>query len=118
MSTASWQISGAYGAFSAAYPVVTLNTGTPVTFNTSGFHQTVYSNATGTKATANLILPTGTASTLAGQLLRYVSEGAITTLTVSGSGNVLVGSPVTGLSGNGSVAWQAISTSGTYIRIQ
>lgn len=91
----------------------TSNTTSSVTFNTNGLAETVYDNSASTIASLTINLPS---STVAGQICRYVTKATTTVVTVNGT--VSIGAAITTLAANSSVAWQAVSTSGTFIRIQ
>lgn len=91
---------------------MTSNTTATATFNSAGNDETIY-DTSGTLITAlTIALPS---TTRVGQILRYLSNRTVTTTTVTGT--VLVGaSPV--ISANTSIAYQAVDTSGSFIRIQ
>lgn len=117
--TGSAGAGGATGAAGAAgptgpsnMPVMTLNTTSTITFNTAGNNETIYNTSGSLLATGTITLPT---TTVAGQILRYVSKTGITLVTVTGT--VSVGATVTSLAGTVSVAWQAVNTTGTFVRL-
>lgn len=93
--------------------VTTSNTTATATFNTAGRSETIYDNSASTIASLAINLP---ATTVAGQILRYVTKGVATIVTVSGT--VSIGAAVTTLAANASIAYQAVDTAGTFIRIQ
>lgn len=86
-------------------------TGT-ITFNSNSRCETIYNSNAATIANATITLPTTNAQ---GQIIRYVTKGAITSVTISGS--VDIGAAVTTLAANSSIAYQSISTNGHWIRI-
>jgi hypothetical protein len=51
-----------------------------------------------------------------GQILRYVSNPSVATVTISGT--VSIGTAVTSLSAKQIIAYQAINTTGSFIRIE
>lgn len=93
-------------------PTMTANTTSSIGFNSSGLNETVYNTSASLLATATITLPSASAS---GQIIRYTSNGAIGTLTVTGT--VDVGSALTALAANTVVAWQATGTNGHWVRI-
>lgn len=105
-----------YGLFSSVIvnPSVTMtsNTTATATFNSAGNDETIYDTSSTLLTALTIALPS---TTRVGQILRYLSNRTVTTTTVTGT--VLVGaSPV--LSANTSIAYQAVNTSGSFIRIQ
>lgn len=94
--------------------VMTANATSNVVFNTAGYSETVYNTSASPIVTLFPVLP---ATTSVGQILRYVSAGAVTTVSLTG-GTVDIGSALTTLSANGSVAYQADSAAGHFVRIQ
>lgn len=93
--------------------LTTLDTTSPATFNTTGQHETIYDNSGSVVANLTINLP---ATSVTGQILRYVSKAGATIVTVTGT--VSIGTALTTLAANSSVAWQAVNTTGTFIRIQ
>lgn len=92
--------------------VMTSNTTATATFNTATNDETIYDTSTTLISALTIALPS---TTRVGQILRYVSNRTVTTTTVTGT--VLVGAtPV--LAANSSIAYQAVNTSGSFIRIQ
>ena len=75
--------------------------------------ETLYLTSVTTITSQAVIRPT---TTRKGQILRLVSKSAVTTLTISGGATVSGSNPTTLLAG-GSIAWQAIDTTGDYIRL-
>jgi len=105
----------AYVPFSASgAPTATNNNTATATFNTTGTNQTIYNTGGTTLATLTLTLP---ATTLVGQVVRYTTLPAVTSVTVTG-GTVLIGAAVTSLSANQTIAYQAVNTTGSFVRIQ
>lgn len=96
-----------------SYVVMTNDNATTVTFNANSNDQTIYDTSGTLVASQTIVLPT---STRVGQTVRYVSARPATSVTVTGT--VSVGSALTALAANASVAWQAVDASGTFIRIQ
>jgi len=92
--------------------LMTANTTGTITFNTSLKAEAIYNTSSSTIASATITLP---ATSTPGQPLRYVGDGPITTVTMSGT--VDDGSTLTTLAAHTSVAWQC-TTSGHWIRIQ
>ena len=92
--------------------VMTANTTATVAFNTAGNSEHVYNTSASTIASLAITLST---SAVAGQVNRYSTHGVCTSVAVTGT--VSVGSAVTALTADQSVAWQAI-TSTTWVRIQ
>ncbi len=92
---------------------MTSNTTGTVTFNTADHNQTIYNTSGTTISSATITLPT---ASRAGQVLRYVTAGAITSVTISGT--VDAGASLTTLAANSIVAWQAETTAGHWIRIE
>lgn len=93
--------------------VITQDTTSPATFNTNGQNETIYDDSGSVITNLTINLP---ATTVSGQELRYVSKAGATIVTVSGT--VTVGTAITTLAANASVAWQAVDGAGTFIRIQ
>lgn len=93
--------------------VMTLDNGSTVTFNNNSTDETIYDTTASTTATLTINLPT---TSRPGQIVRYVTARVATVVTLGG-GSVIVGSAVTTLAANASVAWQSTS-SGAFIRIQ
>lgn len=87
-------------------------TGT-ITFNNSSNNETIYDTSASTIASATITLPT---TSTAGQIVRYVTAGIVTSVTMAG-GTVDVGAAITTLAANSSVAWQC-DTNGHWLRIQ
>ena len=92
---------------------MTANTTGTITFNSNSHNETIYNTSGSTISSATITLPSTTA---AGQVCRYVTGGAVTSVTVSGT--VDIGAAVTTLAANSTVAWQADATSGHFVRIQ
>lgn len=101
----------AWSAFGAS--LMTANTTGTAAFNNYGNSETIYNTSAATLGTLALSLPSVTA---VGQICRYVSKGAVTTLTLTGT--VVIGAALTSLAANGSVAYQAVDLVGTFIRLQ
>jgi hypothetical protein len=91
---------------------MTSNTTATATFNTSKNDETIYDTSSSLITALTIALPSTTRS---GQILRYISNRTVTTTTVTGT--VVVGASPT-LAANSSVAWQAVNTSGSFVRIQ
>jgi hypothetical protein len=104
------------GLFSSATvnPSVTMtsNTTATATFNTSNNDETIYDTSTTLLTALTIALPS---TTRVGQILRYVSNRTVTTTTVTGT--VAVGASPT-LAQNTAIAYQAINTTGSFLRIQ
>lgn len=100
------------GAVAGLY-TMSLVTSSPATFNSVGRNETIYDTSGSVLSNLTIVLPT---STVAGQILRYVSKAGATLVTVTGT--VSIGAAVTTLAANASVAWQAVDGSGMFIRIQ
>lgn len=92
--------------------LVTLNNTATASFNVLGVSETICNTSGTTISAVTLTLPSTSAI---GQIVRYVSKSAVTTLTVSGT--VTVGATITSLTTNQTIAYQAINTTGSYIRI-
>jgi hypothetical protein len=90
------------------------NAVTNVTFNSSGQWQTVYECSGPPQAAVTINLPT---TTTVGQVLRYVTKAQATAATTTG-GTLDAGATVTTLSANSSVAFEADSATGHFVRIQ
>ena len=103
-----------HGDISTATNLVTMtaNRTATVTFNTSGHSESVYNTSASTITSLTLNLPT---ATVTGQILRYTTAGAATTVTVNGT--VSVGTALTTMTANSTVAWQAVNYSGAWTRI-
>lgn len=95
------------------FVTMTQNNTATATFNTTSNNETIYDTSSTLAASLTINLP---GTSVAGQILRYVSNRVVTTVTVNGT--VSVGAALTTLAANSSVAWQAIDASGTFIRIQ
>lgn len=93
--------------------ITTSNSTATATFNAIGRHETIYDASPSTIASLTINLPT---VTIVGQIVRYVTKAIATTVTVTGT--VSIGAALTTLAANGSVAWQAVDTGGTFIRLQ
>ncbi len=93
--------------------LTTQDTTSPATFNTNAQNETIYDDSGSVLANLTINLP---ATTIAGQILRYVNKAGATLVTVNGT--VSIGAAVTTLAANASVAWQAVDGAGTFIRIQ
>jgi hypothetical protein len=91
---------------------MTSNTTATATFNTSKNDETIYDTSTTLITALTIALPS---TTRVGQTLRYVSNRTVTTTTVTGT--VTVGASPT-LAQNTAIAYQAINTTGSFIRIQ
>jgi hypothetical protein len=102
-----------YGHGSAVMGIMTANTTGTITFNALGQTETIYNTSSSTIASATITLPINTG--FAGQTVRYVTAGAVTSVTMSG-GSVVIGAAPTSLVANGSVAWQAV-TYNTWLRL-
>lgn len=92
---------------------MTANSTATVSFNSAGRSETVYNPNPATLPSLTITLPPASAP---GQIVRYATAGAVTSVTVSGT--VGIGAPLTTLPANGSVAWQAINSSGEWVRLQ
>lgn len=100
----------------AGTPSVTNDNTTTVTFATDGTNQTRYDTTSSLATAITIALPAGAATSTVGQILRYVSNRAVTTVTVTGT--VAAGPALTSFAAAGVAAWQAADTAGTWIRIQ
>lgn len=94
--------------------VMTANTTSNIVWNTAGYSETIYNTSGSTIVTAFPVLPS---TTTIGEVLAYVSAGVITTVSVTG-GTIDIGSAVTTLAANGSIAYQADNTTGHFIRLR
>lgn len=94
-------------------PKMTANTTSTATFNTVGYSETIYDSSGSTITSLTITLP---ATTVAGEICRYVTAAVATTVTVNGT--VAIGAAVTSLAANSSIAYQAADNAGTFIRIQ
>lgn len=92
--------------------VMTANTTATATFNTSGFSETIYNTSATTLGTLAITLST---SAVPGMINRYATHGICSVVTVTGT--VSIGSAVTALTADSTVAWQALTAS-TWARIQ
>lgn len=95
-----------------AQAVMTANTTSTITFNNSGNSETIYNTSGTTIISATITLST---TSTPGQIERYVSAGAVTTVTTAG-GTLDAGAAVTTLAANGSLAWQC-DVNGHWIRL-
>jgi hypothetical protein len=102
-----------YGHGSAVMGIMTANTTGTITFNVLSQTETIYNTSSSTIASATITLPIN--SGFAGQTVRYVTAGAVTSVTMAG-GSVVIGAAPTSLVANGSVAWQA-ATFNTWLRL-
>jgi hypothetical protein len=85
-----------------------------VTASTSYWNETVYLAAGSTIASITIALPSS--GTLVGQIYRIHTKSIVTTLSVTGG--FFVDAAVVALTAGQTIAYQAQSTSGAYIRIQ
>jgi hypothetical protein len=92
--------------------VMTANTTGTAAFNSLTKTETIYNTSASTLATLTITLP---AASVPGQIVRYVTAGIVTAVTVAGT--VDIGAAVTTLTANATVAWQADATTGHWIRI-
>lgn len=91
--------------------------GATITVRPDGLDETVFLNHTTTATAATFAFPTNPNS-VTGQIVRLFSRSAVTTLTVTTPGSVVIrGAALTSLSANGSAAWQKVATD-TWIRLQ
>lgn len=110
----SWAGAFITGDGSGLNPAVTTSNSTATaTFNTSKQSETIYETSTTLIAALTIALPS---TTIIGQILRYVSNRVVTAVTVTGT--VVAGPALTTFGAAGVAAWQAVDTSGTFIRIQ
>ncbi len=93
--------------------VMTANLTGTATFNSYGNSETIYNLGGSTLAALTLALPT---TTSIGQIVRYVTKPAVTAVTLTGT--VVAGASLTSMSANTVAAWQAINTTGSFVRIQ
>ena len=91
--------------------VMTNNNTATATFNTAGYNETIYNTGVSTLASCTITLP---ATSSIGQICRYSSSPLVASVTIAGT--VTFGTPVTALVGT--IAYQAINTTGSFIRIQ
>lgn len=94
--------------------LATNNNTSAATFNTNGNNETIYNTGSGTLSACTITLP---ATSLVGQVCRYATKVAVTTVTMSFAGSLSFGAAVTSLSANGVIAYMAVDTAGTFIRI-
>lgn len=80
---------------------------------TGNLDETIYLSSASTILSITIPLPTTTRS---GQIFRMVSKSAVTTLVISG-GSIVSGTNPSTLMAGGSVAFQAINTTGSCIRL-
>jgi hypothetical protein len=109
-AVAKYYNGSAYVSFGSG--LMTANTTSTVTFNTSGNSETVYNSSASTLGSLTLALPV---TSSVGQILRYFTAGAVTTVTVTGT---VIGAALTSMSANQTVIYQAVNTTGTFVRIQ
>lgn len=109
-------VTGLVTALAAKAPalVLTSNTTAAITFNASGNSEVIYNSNSATLLTGTITLPT---TTVTGQVVQYVSKGAVTTLTMSG-GTIDIGTTLTALVANASVQFIATGTNGHFVRTQ
>lgn len=113
-STGAQGATGAQGpAGTDNLPLITLNNTSTFSFNTSGLNETIYTTNGSLISAGTINLPSITAT---GETLRYVCKSGVTLVTLNGT--VLIGSTLVSLSADSSVAYQAINTTGSFIRIQ
>jgi hypothetical protein len=93
--------------------VMTANLTGTATFNSYGNSETIYNLGGGTLSTLALTLPT---TTSIGQICRYMTKPAVTTITLTGT--VVAGAALTSMTANTIASYQAINTTGSFIRIQ
>jgi hypothetical protein len=108
-------VSASAGTDYQAPTVMTSNTTATITFNTLGNPETIYNTSSSTIVTATITLP---ATSAAGQLLTYVSNGAITTLTITGGTEDVGGTLPATLAANTTLQFQETGTGGHYVRIK
>lgn len=92
--------------------LMTLNTTATAGYNSVGNSETIYNTNSSTLSTLALTLPT---TTSVGQVCRYITNGIVTTLTVTGT--VVIGAAVTSLAALQSISFQAINTTGSFVRL-
>jgi hypothetical protein len=95
--------------------VMTANTTGTITFNSSGHSETISNSSSTLLATATITLPSASTP---GQLLTYVGNEIITTLTITGGTQDVGPTLPTTLAANKTLQFQEVGTSGHYIRIQ
>lgn len=95
----------------AVTPVTTQGVG----FRGRGEHEHIYCTPAGTIAAMTIVFPAPAESRLF-QIIRLTSHQIVTTLTVTASGNTILGSAVTALAVDTPVQWQKIAAS-TWVRI-
>lgn len=93
-------------------PIMTANTTATAGFNSVGNNETIYNTNSSTLSTLTLALPT---TTSVGQVCRYITNGIVTTLTLTGT--VVIGAAVTSLSALQTISFQAINTTGSFVRL-
>lgn len=91
--------------------------GATITVRPDGLDETIFLNHTATATAATFAFPTNPNS-VTGQLVRLFARSAVTTLTVTTPGSVVIrGAALTSLSANSSAAWQKVAAD-TWIRLQ
>lgn len=93
--------------------LMTSNSTAAVDFNNTGKSETIFNSNPAALPSLTLALPT---SSSPGQIVRYITAGGSTSVTVSGT--VLIGESLTSLPANGVVAWQSANSSGQWLRIR
>ena len=90
--------------------------GATITARPDGLDETVFLDHGSTASAATFVFPSNSNS-VTGQILRLFSRSAVTALTVTLPGSVTaVGSALTALTANQSVAWQKVAAN-TWIRL-
>lgn len=111
-SVFAWGGSFVTGNGSGLNPAIaTSNSTATATFNTSKQNETIYETSSTLIAALTIALPS---TTMVGQILTYVSNRVVTAVTVTGT--VVAGPALTTFGAAGSAAWQAVDTSGSFIR--
>lgn len=94
---------------------MTANTTGTITFNTAGHSETISDSSSTLLATATITMPS---SSTQGQLLTYVGNEIITTLTITGGTQDVGPTLPTTLAANKTLQFQEVGTGGHYVRIQ
>jgi len=95
-------------------PVMTSNTTSTITFNSSGNTETIYNTSASTIASATITLPS---TNLAGEICTYSTHGALTSVTMAGA-TMDVGPSLTTLAADSTAQWQSESANGHFVRIK
>lgn len=106
---------GFVGDASALTNLVTMtaNSSGAASFNNQGYSETIFNSNPAVLPSLTLALPN---SSSPGQIVRYLTAGGASSVTVSGT--VLIGESLTTLPANGVVAWQSANSSGQWLRIR